>query len=243
MKKPERLAMLAAQLKAEGVLHLKQAAERLGVSEMTVRRDLAAAPDTFHYLGGYILAPQTERDGLYRLDKENDEHAEAKDAACRRVAALIAPGDTIFLDCGTTTPHLIAYLPTEVPLTVVCYSLNIANRLAQRPNIRMILLGGLFHPAAQTFSGDEAIHAMEHLRINHAILSAGGVHDQQGVTCSNFNEVPIKQIAMQRALRKTLVIDSSKLRTVRPAFFAKISQFDEIVTENGLLPRASHQGA
>lgn len=240
MKKSERLAMLTTQLKAEGVLHLKQAAEHLGVSEMTVRRDLAAAPDTFHYLGGYILPSQSERDGLYRLDKESDERADAKDAACRRAAALICPGDTIFLDCGTTTPHLVAHLPDETPLTVVCYSLNIANRLAQRPNIRMILLGGLFHPSAQTFSGDEAIQSMEHLRINHAILSAGGVHDQQGVTCSNFNEVPIKQIAMRRALRSTLVIDDSKLQVVRAAFFASTDQFNEIVTETGIR-RTGHE--
>ncbi|ALN75185.1 DeoR/GlpR family DNA-binding transcription regulator [Aureimonas sp. AU20] len=234
LKKSERLAKLDERLKSEGVLHLKQAAGLLGVSEMTIRRDLASAPETFHYLGGYILPAQGERGGLYRLDAENDEHADAKDAACRRAAALVRPGDTIFLDCGTTTPHLAAYLPGDGPLTVVCYALNIANRLALRPNIRMIVLGGLFHPSAQTFSGDEAIRTIEHLRINHAILSAGGVHATHGVTCSNFNEVPIKQAAMKRALRRTLVVDESKLGCVRPAFFAAVDQFDEIVTETSV---------
>ncbi len=109
----------------------------------------------------------------------------------------------------------------------MCYALNTAQRLAVRPNVRMILLGGLFHTSAQTFSGEEALRTIEHLRINHAFLSAGGVHATHGVTCSNFSEVPIKQAAMKRALRRTLVVDATKIGQVRPAYFASIDQFDE----------------
>ncbi len=234
-KRELRLAKLDERLRSDGVLHLRQAADLLEVSEMTIRRDLARVPETFHYLGGYILPAQGERIGPYRLETESDEHAEAKDAACRHAAALVQGGDTIFVDCGTTTVHMAAHLPADVPLTVVCYALNTAQRMASRPNIRMILLGGLFHPSAQTFSGEEALRTIEHLRINHAFLSAGGVHPTHGVTCSNFNEVPIKQAAMKRALRRTLVVDASKLGHLRPAFFASCDQFDAIVTQAGTI--------
>lgn len=233
-KQELRLVRLEERLRADGVLHLRQAAALLDVSEMTVRRDLARAPETFHYLGGYILPAQGERIGPYRLELESDEHAEAKDAASRRAAALVQAGDTIFVDCGTTTVHLADHLPADSPLTVVCYALNTAQRLAVRPNVRMILLGGLFHTSAQTFSGEEALRTIEHLRINHAFLSAGGVHATHGVTCSNFSEVPIKQAAMKRALRRTLVVDATKIGQVRPAYFASIDQFDEVVTQTGV---------
>lgn len=237
-KRELRLARLDERLKADGVLHLREAAGLLAVSEMTIRRDLASAADTFHYLGGYILPAQGERIGPYRLEAESDEHAEAKDAACRHAAALVRPGDTVFVDCGTTTVHLAGHLPADGPLTVVCYALNTAQRLAARPHVRMILLGGLFHPSAQTFSGEEALRTIEHLRINHAFLSAGGAHATHGVTCSNFNEVPIKQAAMSRALRRTLVVDASKLGQVRPAYFASLDQFDEVVTQDGVMRAA-----
>jgi DeoR family deoxyribose operon repressor len=231
VKKAERIDCLADRLKEAGVLHLSDAADHLGVSEMTVRRDLAAAPHLFSYLGGYILPAGAERHSTYRLDAEADTHAEAKEQACRNAALLIEPDDTIFIDCGTTTPRMTGYLPTSGNLTVITYAMNVAVEVMKRPNTNLILLGGLFHASSQTFSGDEALRTIERLGISKAFLSAGGVHPLHGATCSNFHEVPIKQAVLARAGRRYLVIDSSKLEKIKPAFFAPISQFNDIITE------------
>jgi DeoR family deoxyribose operon repressor len=238
MKKPERISTLESGLKAAGVLHLKQAASLLGVSEMTVRRDLATRPDSFSYLGGYILPANGERNPTYRLDAEIDAHAEAKAATGKQAAAMVVTDDTIFIDCGTTTPHIVPHLPVHGTITVICYAMNVANLLAARPNVRLILLGGLFHPSSGTFSSEEALRSIERLGINHAFISAGGIHAEHGVSCSNFHEVPIKQAVMRRALRRTLVVDASKLGQVKPAFFGTLDQFDAIVTETGIGPIA-----
>ncbi len=213
-------------MKEAGVLHLSVAAGHLGVSEMTVRRDLASAPHLFSYLGGYILPV-----GTYRLDTEADTHAEAKELACRKAARLVEPDDTIFIDCGTTTPRMTEYLPVSGKLTVITYAMNVAERVMKRPNTNLILLGGLFHASSQTFSGDEALRTVERLGISKAFLSAGGLHSQHGATCSNFHEVPIKQAVLARAGLSYLVIDSSKLEKIKPAFFATTGQFDKIITE------------
>lgn len=238
MKKSQRLQKLEERLRAAGVLHLREAAEHLGVSEMTVRRDLAASPHIFSYFGGYILPAGGERATTYRLDAEADAHAEAKALAGRAAARLVEPDDTIFIDCGTTTPSMVEHLPTSGRLTVITYAMNIANRLAGRPGTSLILLGGLFHASSQTFSGEEALRSLERLGIAKAFLSAGGVHAQNGVTCSNFHEVPVKQAVLARAGISYLVIDSSKIDKIKPAYFARPDAFAAVITEAGETPAA-----
>src|SRR5690606_19228342 len=113
--------------------------------------------------------------------KETDQHGAAKQAACAKAVRLIRDDDTIFIDCGTTMPHLAAMIPPELELTAVCYSLNVADILSRRPRTRLILLGGLFHPAAASFSGEAALAELNRININKAFISAAGIHEERGV--------------------------------------------------------------
>ncbi|MGN6447326.1 MAG: DeoR family transcriptional regulator [Brucella intermedia] len=229
-RKEERIAELAALVDEVGVLRLRDAAARLGVSEMTIRRDIGSDGGALNCLGGYIIPTQDGANGDYVFDFEKDSHAGAKAQACAAAAALIEPYDTVFIDCGTTMPHLAHRIPQNQHITVVCYALNIAEILSQRGDVRLIVLGGLYHPEAASFSGDEGIDVLKRVNINKAFLSAGGVDEQHGVTCSHFHEVPIKQMAMQRAVEKHLVIDKSKYGKVRAARFAGMADFTSIVS-------------
>jgi DeoR family deoxyribose operon repressor len=233
--KSSRVDKLSRSLAQRGVLHLREAASLLGVSEMTIRRDVAANRDQFAYLGGHIVsAADVAGGGGYVFDQEADSHAEAKAAACARAVTLIAPEDTIFLDCGTTIPYLAEMLPEDMPLTVICYALNVANRLAAKPNVRLILLGGLYHASSASFGGPDAIETMSRFGINKAFVSAGGVDPARGVSCSHFHEVPIKKAAIATALVSYLVVDASKIGRVRPAVFAALSDFRSIISEQGV---------
>lgn len=237
-RRAERLAALASAVTVRGVLRLREAAEHLGVSEMTVRRDIAASPDRFTYLGGYILsAADIGPGGTYVLDREVDSHAKAKAMACAEAARLLREDDTVFIDCGSTLIHLAERIPDELVLTAVCYSLNVAEILSRKPNVRLIMLGGVYHAASASFSSDDALATLSRLGINKAFISAGGVDVERGASCSNFYEVPIKQKAIQGATESHLVVDSSKFGKVRPAYFARIDQFDSIITEAGTQAR------
>jgi len=229
-RKEERIAELAALVDEVGVLRLRDAAARLGVSEMTIRRDIGSDGAALNCLGGYIIPTQDGANGDYVFDFEKDSHAGAKAQACAAAAALIEPYDTVFIDCGTTMPHLAHRIPQNQHITVVCYALNIAEILSQRGDVRLIVLGGLYHPEAASFSGDEGIDVLKRVNINKAFLSAGGVDEQHGVTCSHFHEVPLKQMAMQRAVEKHLVVDKSKYGKVRAARFAGMADFTSIVS-------------
>jgi DeoR family deoxyribose operon repressor len=163
--------------------------------------------------------------------KRKTINAAAKIVACAKAVKLIEEDDTIFIDCGTTTPRLAALIPAEMRLTAICYSLNVADILSRRQNTRLILLGGLFHPAAASFSGEVALEQLQRLSINKAFISAGGVHETRGVTCSHFHEVPVKQAAIERAVESYLVVDSSKFGKVRAAHFAETVAFTSIVSD------------
>lgn len=231
-QRDERLKALGGLLEREGVLRLRDAAVRLGVAEITIRRDIGEAGDRFTCLGGYIVGTRDGPAGDYVLDQEKDSHAAAKAAACAEAVRLLEVDDTIFIDCGTTTTYLAALIPQDMRLTAICYSMNVAEVLRHHKNVRLILLGGLYHPGAASFSGKEGLETLKRINLNKAFFSAGGVHETRGVTCSHFHEVPIKQMAMNRTIEAHLVVDASKFGKVRPARFAGISDFTSIIADS-----------
>ncbi|HET9595149.1 MAG TPA: DeoR/GlpR family DNA-binding transcription regulator [Anaeromyxobacteraceae bacterium] len=235
-RRERRLAMLRGAVADGSMLRLGDAARLLGVSEMTVRRDLAAGASQLACLGGYVF--RAEASGTaprYALDAENASHIILKQEAARRAAALVEPGDTVFIDCGTTMPHLAAALPAG-PLTVICYALNIAELVCRRPDTQVVLLGGLYHPSSATFYGEETLAALGRLVIARAFISAGGVDFERGVSCSHFHEVPVKQATMSHARHSYLVADSSKFGQLRPAAFARLDAFERVFTDDGISP-------
>lgn len=231
-RKPGRIEMLSDAIARRGVLHLREAASLLGVSEMTVRRDIGAHPARFAYLGGHIVHAD-DIGGAYQLERAADSQTSAKLAACRHAMKLVQPEDTIFIDCGSTLVHLAQQIPDDLPLTVICYSLNVAQCLTMKPAIRLILLGGLYHPSSATFASGEGLEPLSRLGINTAFISAGGVEAKRGASCSHFHEVPVKQKAIAVASESHLVVDATKLGVIKPAVFARLADFRSVITEKG----------
>ena len=232
-KKHNRLSMLTKVVERNGPLHLKKAAAILEVSEMTVRRDIASCDGKLGYLGGYIVAGMRNTAlPKYNINKKDDDtRISHKEAASVLAASLIEEDDILFIDCGTTLPFLAQCIPDDKRLTVVCYALNIADILCSKPKTRVVLLGGLFHPVSATFASDEAMRTLNKLRITKAFFSAGGVHPVQGVSCSHFHEVTVKQAVINNAMKKYVVADSSKFGRVKLAYFADLTSFDAVITD------------
>src|SRR5580704_16398079 len=238
MTKSDRLRVLADALREQSVMRLHDAATLLGVSEMTVRRDIASTPGQFTYLGGYIVnAADVPNSAGYTIEQEKDHFAQAKAEASAVASRLLVNDETIFIDCGTTLTTLARMIPAEMHLTVVCYSLNVAEILRRKPNVRMILLGGVYAASSDSFSSDESIETLRRMGINKAFMSAGGVDEKRGVTCWNFHEVAIKQAAMVSAVERHLVVDASKLGKVKAVRFSQLSEFDSLITEKGQVLR------
>jgi DeoR family deoxyribose operon repressor len=239
VRKAKRIITLVGALSERRVMHLKQAAELLDVSEMTVRRDIADHPDKFAYLGGHIMSSRhIEGNTHYELAKAADSHAAAKRDACTHAVGHIRPDETVFIDCGTTLTHLIDLIPDDYPLTAICYALNVAERLSHKPNITLVMLGGLYHPASASFAGDQDLGILDKFGINVAFFTAAGADAERGATCAHFHEAQVKQKVMTLARESYLIIDSSKIGKLQRAFFAPMSAFKAIITEHGETPVA-----
>ena len=208
-------------------MRIEEAAGLLECSSMTVRRDVASAQERFVLMGGHIVAAGAGR--LYDLNRELTVNVQAKEAVCANAIARLDDGDTIFIDCGTTTAPMANRLPANLRLTVVCYALNnIAEPLARHSNVQLILLGGRYNASSASFEVADASSELSRLGINKAFLSAAGVHATRGVTCASFHEIAIKRAAMAVTLEKHLLVDATKFGKVAPVAFAVLDEFDSI---------------
>lgn len=240
-----RLARLQEALAGGGTIHLREAARLCGVSEMTIRRDVAASDGAMTFLGGrLVMADNPQFAPVYDLDEQQGSHYLAKHRLCQCAASFIDEGDTLFIDCGTTLMPLVGLLSGFRDLTVVTYALNVANAVGGLPNVRLVLLGGVYHSSSQSFGSEEMLPAIQRLGINKAFISAAGVDLQRGVSCFHFHEVAPKQAAIDTAMQCILVADASKFGVVRPAYFARLDAFDVVVTDAVAAPslqaRARH---
>lgn len=237
-----RLERMQALVKSSGPALLSRVAELLGVTEMTIRRDLAGGDSTLSCLGGYVLeATFPIAAEKYVLAEELDQHTVRKRLACQRAATFVNDGDMLFIDCGTTMMQFASVLPDDIALTVVCYSMNIANILSKRRNTQLILLGGLFQASSETFYSEEAVQYLGRLGVGKAFISAGGADPVRGVSCSHFHEVAVKQAAIRSASERILVVDESKLGRVRTAFFSPLDVFSKIVVGGEPAPALREQ--
>ena len=233
-RKQNRLTKLRALIDEHVSLHIKDAAEKLDVSEMTVRRDVSENAHLFVYLGGHIVtADKHSRRTPYDLGIATDIREAEKQRACQHCLPLIENQDIIFVDCGTTLIHLIDLLPGDVDITVVCYALNVADRAIRKPNIKLVLVGGEYHAPTASFSGLGAETMFGELAIGAGFFSAAGLDQKLGATCSSFAEAIQKRAAMACTKQKILVMDSAKIGKVHPARYADVEHFDVILTEYG----------
>lgn len=233
-KRQRRIDRILASLEVNQSLHLRDAAQMLGVSEMTLRRDIAHCDNKILYLGGYLVKAGADKVSQYSLDSERGVGLKNKRWVGRLAAEQIEKGDSIFIDCGTTTPHIVAAMPKDIECTVICYSTNIAYPLANFPSVTLVLLGGVFYPASASFYCEESIAYLNKFGINKAFLSAGGVSLERGLSCSNLHEVKVKQAVMEIAMKNMLIVDSGKFGQFRPAFFSEFARIDTLITDAGL---------
>ncbi|MEL8513328.1 DNA-binding transcriptional repressor DeoR [Escherichia coli] len=229
-RREERIGQLLQELKRSDKLHLKDAAALLGVSEMTIRRDLNNHSAPVVLLGGYIvLEPRSARH--YLLSDQKSRLVEEKRRAAKLAATLVEPDQTLFFDCGTTTPWIIEAIDNEIPFTAVCYSLNTFLALKEKPHCRAFLCGGEFHASNAIFKPIDFQQTLNNFCPDIAFYSAAGVHISKGATCFNLEELPVKHWAMSMAQKHVLVVDHSKFGKVRPARMGDLKRFDIVVSD------------
>lgn len=237
-KKAQRLNQIVEILRERNGASLKELAQILCVSEMTIRRDLEVLANSgiIRLINGVAVYIQHEdffQNKEYDLESETILHSSAKERIGRAAAALLEPDDVILIDTGTTTQYLAHHLPDNMNLTVLCYNMNILFEL-EKHDCGLISAGGYYHKNTQMFQSQEGIALIERTCINKAFISTAGVSRKFDVTCIEPYERDTKRAAIKTALSKILLVDSSKFNKICPAKFAGLADFDMIITDHGL---------
>jgi DeoR/GlpR family transcriptional regulator of sugar metabolism len=140
---------------------------------------------------------------------------------------VVAPGSTILLDAGTTTVHVADHLAGRAPLTVAVLSLQTAMRLADRPGIDLLVVGGRSRPGERSLVGPMALRTLRSLAFDCFVMSIGGVHAAQGWTEFSLDDAAVKQAGLVQAGRTIAVADATKLG-VRA--FSQVAPLDAVHT-------------
>lgn len=236
MTKPARIERIKEHLRQNGSATIQELAKLVEVSHMTIRRDLETIPLKEHLKiihGGVLFhEEEDEHKDRYSLSIARVEMLDEKKRIARKAVSLIESGDIIIIDAGSTGELIATYLPEDIPLTVICSALNIASVVSSKLNCELIVSGGYYHRGSMVLESNEGLTLLKQNRANKTFITASGVSLQLGVTCSNFFERTTKIAALEAAITKILVADSSKFGMIKTGHFADIDDFDLIITDN-----------
>ncbi len=231
----ERHRQIVEVMRQQETVTVCELEERFGVSASTIRRDLNALERAglLNRTYGGAKAPLLSAQEL-PLAERRVSQANAKRRIGRAAATLIAPGDTMFLDGGTTVECLVPHLRAMAGLTVVTFGLNVLARLAGCKGITVIVIGGELDHRTLTMGGALAYEFLRThgMRFDRAFLAASGVSAAAGVTNASLDEIPLKRIAMDSARETVLLVDGTKIGRDAVAQIAPIERINLLVTDS-----------
>ncbi|MDY0744624.1 DeoR/GlpR family DNA-binding transcription regulator [Paucibacter sp. R3-3] len=236
MLQEERLLRIRSLLVAFPRLSVERISQDLAVSRETVRRDLVqleSAGELRRVHGGAVAASAAPEPPLaQRLAARQKE----KRAIAKAAVALLQPGQTLFLDAGSTNTILADELATLSGMVVVTNSLAIALKLAQANEARdgrnrTLLLGGDIDARTQATCGAETIAEIHRLHADVALLSPVGLHPKHGAMSFQHHEAAVARAMAAQAQRVVILADHSKLGQASRVAYARPAEIGTVVTD------------
>lgn len=233
----QRQALILEQVQRAGAARVSELTEVLGVSDMTIRRDLQAMAErglVEKVHGGAIAVGQRSADEPGFEAKATLALAE-KAGIARRAADLVRPGTAVALSGGTTT-WTLARLIGDVPgLTVVTNSISVADILHRtgRPDQTVVLTGGIRTPS-NALIGPVAVSALRQLHVDLLFMGVHGMDLRQGFTTPNLMEADTNRALMDSAHKVIVVADHTKWGVVGLSSIAPLERADVLISDEEL---------
>ena len=235
-KQEKRRSEILRHLIEAGSVPIKELSEKLGVSLMTVHRDLNVLHEQgfVRRLRGAVTAEKSmlfESSYLYRSRQQIEEKRRLARAAVRH----IEPGNAIIWDDSSTTFQVTEYISRVAPVTVVTNSLPVLERLNAEPEIDLIALGGRYHKSYNGFFGVACERAIRALHVDVALLSTTTV---QGLSLYTQDEQVLraKQAMIEVARKRLLLVDSTKFGFAALNHVADLTDFDRVLIAGPIEP-------
>ena len=232
----ERRDAILRTLLPSGAATVADLADGLGVSEMTIRRDLGMLAgqqlvEKVH--GGAVLAKRGAAEPHFATKRRIN--AAAKGAIAEAAVAMVHDGMTVALSAGTTTWQVARRLrggPVG-ELTFVTNSLNVAGALEANGWNSIVVSGGSFRTPSDALVGPFANQTLRQLNADLLMLGVHSIDAKAGLTTPNIAEAETNRVMVAGARRVVVVADSSKLGQVTLATFAGCDEVDQLITDTG----------
>lgn len=237
-----RRQQILAALRTEGYASVVVLAQRLAVSELTVRHDLTALErdgQVSRTHGGAVLhAPHQHTAGFReRLVRQQAPKRAIAQAAARRVV----DNDTLIFDASTTAYYIAEHLTQRKGLTIFTNGIDIGLRLAENPSSTVVLTGGIVRRESASVGSQIASQALRDVRVNTAFLSCTGWSADLDPMEDDLFETQIKTTMSQVAAHVVLLADSSKFSRFGLTSFTTRTALAELITDDAAPPDALAQ--
>lgn len=230
----ERHQSILALVEQRGAVSINELTETLGVSHMTIRRDVSKLEEE-----GLLVSVSGGVRAVSRLAIEPSHlvkstlNSEEKQAIGALAAARIAKNSCIYLDAGTTTLALARAILDRDDLQVVTNDFEITQLLIDASQCGVIHTGGTLSRENRSCVGESAARTLRHLAIDTAFISASG-WDTRGIFTPDENKVTVKETVSQVSAKNILLCDSSKFNQIATFMALPLSRFSTIITDRHL---------
>jgi DeoR family transcriptional regulator of aga operon len=231
MHKSARLSAILERLADGGTVDVGELAEELSASPATIRRDLVALERqrllSRTHGGAVAHAVSYELPLRYK----GVRYAEEKRRIAEAAAAIVSEGMAVGLTGGTTATEVARALADSQQLTIVTNALNIASELGVRPNLKLIVTGGLARSQSYELSGPIAEAGLAGLNLDIAFIGVDGIDAKAGCTTHEEVEAHTNSVMIEHARRAVVVADSSKIGKIAFARICHAAAIDELISD------------
>jgi DeoR/GlpR family transcriptional regulator of sugar metabolism len=222
-----------------GRITVDEVVRRFSVSAVTARSDLDALSEAGSLVrshGGGIRPLDAAPEHPLRV--RESMHRQEKIRIAQAAMQLIHPLQTVILCSGSTSAELADQIRRACieNVTVITYALNIATRLADMPNLSLVMLGGFLRHPSSAFVGPHAEHMMQSLHADHCFMSIVGLDADTGVSTLDIMEAQLNQRMIAAAAQVTVLADSSKLGHRSLALISDFRKIHRVITDTDAPP-------
>lgn len=242
LTKEERHSIILENLAQHEAMQVSQLASILGVSTVTIRKDLTELElnkKLYRSHGRAIMInPYTSN----RTVNEKEKLArKEKEAIGRFAASLIDPDDSILIASGTTVLALARAIRPVNRLTVISASLQVSELLGQDHQVDLVQLGGSVRTSSLSVVGEMAQRPLDEFSCSKLFMGVDGIDMEFGITTTDIREASLNKAMMHTAQKTIVLADSTKFRRRGFSKIANLTEVDMIITDSGVPERIVHQ--
>lgn len=231
--KTKRIQEIEDYIFTKGTLSLDELCSHFNVSKNTIRRDINVIlkKGTLKKVYGGVTVADN---GLVPFEDRDISHQSEKKAISQSAAQFIEENDIVFIDSGTTTRHIMDFIPPARKATIVTNNLDVINKAVQLENIRIIVIGNMYKRSTNSFIGIDNLATLDKYNIDKAFMATTGISISRGMTNTDFFEFSIKKKIVEKAHFIYILADHSKFDKYTLLTYAPFERADVLITDQEL---------